>query len=1181
MWKSLLKRRKWRSTRRIGYVVMFASTLLFLRTGIAQLSPRFPDSEPKSGPRLALAQTESKIVPYALNESSRKVLAAWQKQAASRTDVRVAIDERTGQALVVASPAVHAQIRQQIAQEQNRGTAPTQPPSNAGTPPPGAGQSMPDGTLMVQLRHLPPAELRTRLERLLSRELPATMDATGEWQGFAVEASPGVGVTMNVNSRTGQVRIAGAASQVAAWRSVVEALDTPPTAGTVTQLVATKPASQERVRQALQWLQPQPGQSETATGARTVAMLQQQGGQAGGAGQPGAAAGQPQAAQQDTTQLTPGGAQTAEQAAQLAEAAGGLLGPVQIEYVEGLDIIVIRGAERDVQRVMQIIEEIERLSLETVPTILIQPLQNVDSVQLAALLNRLYTNVLAARIGTVSITPLGMPNALLLIGRDANVQMAVNLIRQLDQPAMPTAQFQVFPLQNASAAEAKTLIDAFLRQDEDGEPQQDEPDANEPITEADALAPLAPRAIVVADIRTNFLIVRAAPRDMAQIAALVARIDQPGATATLKVFTIRNGDANTLVETLRTLFSIPAEGEEAAPGGISQGGVVRLQFAVDPRTNSIIAAGSADDLIVVEAILTRLDQGDVRERENRIYRLNNAAALDIANALQQWLIGRQQAQAEAAVTISPFEQIEQEVIIVPEVATNSLIVSATPRYYEEVERMIRQLDERPPMVMIQVLIGEVTLNDTDQFGVELGLQDSLLFDRSLLGALTTTVNTTTTQSAGGATVTTEQEVIQNAPGVPGFNFNDVANPLGNNLSTNALATAGNVAAQGISNFSVGRWDPLLGFGGFVFSASSDAVSVLLRALQENRRLEVLSRPQLMALDGQQGSVQVGQNVPRIAATSIDPIAGTTNTIVYEQVGLILNVIPRISPDGLIVLQIQAIKSEVGPEAEGIPISISPGGQILRAPRINITQAFTTVSALSGQTVVLGGLLETRKSDVHRRVPIIADIPLIGDLFRYDAVAEQRRELLIILTPRIVYGKEDSDLVKQIESSRMSWILGDVINMHGEAGLRSRCDEWSDADIEAVFPNYVPEEGLLPLSENAALLNGEQVLGAPYCDSATMPPLTAPLPAYEQQPSDEQPAQPAAPLPVYEQQPSDEQPAQPAAPLPPQPIQSPPLTPPQASTGSVPDNYGFIDMTAGEEPAAAPNSARRPSPKSYE
>jgi type II secretion system protein D len=932
---------------------------------------------------------------------------------------------------------------------------------------------------------LPSAELHQRLERLLSRQLPISVDASGEWHGFAVEASPGVGVTMSVNSRTGQVRIDGPPLQVAAWRSVIEAIDSPPgTAGTVTQLVATKPASHERVRKALDVLRASTGTNPNPNASLTAMMLQQPAGAAQPAGEaapPASDAAQPGAG------VVPGGAQSALDAAQLAEAAGGLLGPVQVEYVEGLDVIVIRGAERDVQRVMEIINRIEELSVTTVPAIEIYELKNVDSVQLATLLNQLYTQVLAARVGTVSITALGKPNALLLVGRTENVRMAIDLVKRLDQPVAPFGRFEVFTLQNASATEAKTIVDGFLGQAE-GQAEAPPPPAG--AAPAAATATLAPRALVVADPRTNALIVSASPRDLAEIAALINRIDAPGVSAAMKVYTVRNGDAESLATTLRTLFGV-TEDQAAAGPGLSQGGPVRVQFSVDQRTNSIIAVGSQADLIVVEAILLRLDEGELRERINRVYRLKNAYAIDVATALQNMLTTERTAEAEADLAISPFEQIEREVVIVPEVASNSLVISATPRYYERIIKLVEDLDERPPMVLIQVLIAEVRLNDIDQFGVEIGLQDKLLFDRSLLGELTTTTNTTTTQSAGGATVTTEHQIIQNAPGNPGFNFNNPNAPLGNNLSTNSLLNAGNVAAQGLSNFAVNRLDPTLGFSGFVFSASSDAVSILLRALQENRRLEVLSRPQLMALDGQPGYVQVGQDVPTIVAVSVDPIAGTTNSITYRQVGLILEVIPRISPDGLVVMQITANKSEVGPEVEGIPIFISPAGAVLRAPRIEVTQARTTISALSGQTVVLGGLIQTRKGDVHRRVPIIADIPLIGEFFRYDSVAEERRELLIVMTPQIIYNKMDSDLVKQIESSRMSYCLGDVVNVHGEAGLRSRCDEWFDGETEAVYPNYIPQDGeLLPLSSGQMAPTMGPVLQMPTSQPT---PATGPTP----------------------------------------------------------------------------------------
>jgi general secretion pathway protein D len=215
-------------------------------------------------------------------------------------------------------------------------------------------------------------------------------------------------------------------------------------------------------------------------------------------------------------------------------------------------------------------------------------------------------------------------------------------------------------------------------------------------------------------------------------------------------------------------------------------------------------------------------------------------------------------------------------------------------------------------------------------------------------------------------------------------------------------------------------------------------------------------------------VLVGQRVPTISGVTLDEF-GQTNNIIYQQVGIIMQVTPRISPDGLVVMQVQTEKSQVGPEADGIPISISAGGQIVRAPRIDATTAMTTVSALSGQTVVLSGLLTNERRDVHRRIPIIADIPLIGDLFRYDLVAEQRTELLIILTPQIVHNKLEADILKQVESSRMSWILSDVINLHGDVGLRSRCDEWMEGECDAVYPTYVPAEGEAVIPSETELL----------------------------------------------------------------------------------------------------------------
>jgi hypothetical protein len=99
------------------------------------------------------------------------------------------------------------------------------------------------------------------------------------------------------------------------------------------------------------------------------------------------------------------------------------------------------------------------------------------------------------------------------------------------------------------------------------------------------------------------------------------------------------------------------------------------------------------------------------------------------------------------------------------------------------------------------------------------------------------------------------------------------------------------------------------------------------------------------------------------------------------------------------------------------------------------------------------------------------------LFRYDYVTEERTELLIILTPRVVRDRFEAERIKQVESARMSWVLADVINMHGEAGLRSRCDEWYAGESESVYPTYVPTEGeALPYFEEVKPFHGPVLEG---------------------------------------------------------------------------------------------------------
>jgi type II secretion system protein D len=600
---------------------------------------------------------------------------------------------------------------------------------------------------------------------------------------------------------------------------------------------------------------------------------------------------------------------------------------------------------------------------------------------------------------------------------------------------------------------------------------------------------------ITPDQRSNSILVSAPADSMDLIQALIQELDQrPAATAAIKVFTIVNADVVGLVDMLQTLFGQTGGGLQQGliqtGGGEGESSLIPLRFAVDVRTNSIIVSGSQSDLNVVEAILLRLDESDVRQRKSTVYRLKNAPAQDVANAINTMLSSERQIQQEAPGLVSPFQQLEREVVVVPEIVSNSLIVSATPRFYEEIQALVEKLDQRPPMVMIQVLIAQVALNNFNEFGIELGLQDSLLFDRSVLGAIQTLTNTTqtTTNNGTGGTVTTTatQQNIVSATNTPGFGFNN--QPLGNSGSTSALNTAGNTAGQALSSFGVGRTNSSLGYGGLVLSASSESVSALLRALQQEERLEVLSRPQVMTMDNQPAYIQVGQRVPRVNSSSITTAGNQINTITLENVGLILGVTPRISPDGLVVMELDAEKSALEPLSSGIPISVLTNGQVITSPIIDITTAQTTVSALDGQTLVFAGLISKEKDVIKRRVPYLSDIPILGSLFRYDSTTDNRTELLIVMTPHIVKTEEDMDHLKRLEASRMSWCLADAQAMHGDLGVRGRKDQWHDSETTVIYPDA---EGGVPATG--------QPTPAPARGSAEVVPTPPAIPQDERKP----------------------------------------------------------------------------------
>jgi type II secretory pathway component GspD/PulD (secretin) len=417
----------------------------------------------------------------------------------------------------------------------------------------------------------------------------------------------------------------------------------------------------------------------------------------------------------------------------------------------------------------------------------------------------------------------------------------------------------------------------------------------------------------------------------------------------------------------------------------------------------------------------------MNNRKMLVLKLVNTKAQDIATAIQTYVTQERQLEIQNSAAYypqSPAEQYRKEVIVVPEIISNSLIISTTPRHYEQIKKIVNQLDERQLMVGIQVLIAEVRLTGNREEGIEMALQDSLLFDRAMV--------------ATGEAV-----------GVPGFLFGNPSYglPTGNTRTSQ-------VGTQGITSLGTGRSSARSGVGGFTFAASSESVSILIRALEEKNKVRILSRPHLTTMHNNRATVKVGQDVPYVSSINSGGYSDSTNSAVqYREVGTILDVTPRITPDGRIVMAVYVEKSRVGSNTDGVPIGVS-NGQAINSPKIDITNAQTVVSANDNETIVFAGLITEEKEFVDRSVPYLNRIPIVKNFFQYKSSYCLRSELLIVMTPTILRSEADQAILRQQEAGRMNWCISDVVRMTGNSKMQVRGDYIETQGVPVVHPGAV-------------------------------------------------------------------------------------------------------------------------------
>jgi type II secretory pathway component GspD/PulD (secretin) len=315
--------------------------------------------------------------------------------------------------------------------------------------------------------------------------------------------------------------------------------------------------------------------------------------------------------------------------------------------------------------------------------------------------------------------------------------------------------------------------------------------------------------------------------------------------------------------------------------------------------------------------------------------------------------------------------------------THSIVVMTDDKTMLSVSNLVHQLDRPKPQALIKVVFLEVTHDNALDFGVE-GSYGPQLGGNPITSVMTNIV----ANAAGGLTT---NFLAPNSAILGGF---------GNSFG---------LAAQGTTGSTIGQNTMPNGAG--IYQVLGSDFQATVRAIASANNLEVLSRPSILVRNNQPATIQVGQSVPII--TSVTYAANTGLPIVtptYQPVGIILQVTPFITDDGLVEMivspQISSLSSQT--------VQIAPG---YTAPVIDQTGASTVVEVPDGETVIIGGLMQNNKASVDTKVPILGDIPILNNLFRHTQRDHSKTELLIFLTPHVVRMPSELAAASEAEGAR--------------------------------------------------------------------------------------------------------------------------------------------------------------------
>lgn len=458
------------------------------------------------------------------------------------------------------------------------------------------------------------------------------------------------------------------------------------------------------------------------------------------------------------------------------------------------------------------------------------------------------------------------------------------------------------------------------------------------------LRPLAPATAHLAPyLPTNSIIVADTARGITRTRKIISLLDQEEGEFDYEIIPIIHASAEDIEGIIKAVTTPSAGG-----GNEGQAQSQSFEIAVDNRSNSLLLTGNIKRRLQIRRLISKLDTPLDGDGNTSVIYLNYIEAAEIAPILEG--VGNALLRETKTEDLNEFSIQSSE-------TNNALVISAPQAVMNSIKSVIKRLD----IPRAQVLVEAVVVSVSGDFNNELGFAGvgSEVFDDTLDG----NVFGANLDSAG-------------ASASDAFSGLAAANAAGTDPGT-AIAGA------------------LAGSSGFTYGYLEDGnLGAVLRAVASRSKSNIMSTPTIVALDNEEASLLVGQNIPFITGSATSSGANVNNpfqTIERQDVGITLNITPRINQGDSITLDIEQT-------TENVSQTTVAGASDLVTDKTEIN---TSVLIRDGQILVLGGLMSESDSDSRTQIPILGDIPFLGRLFRSKSKSKIKNNLVVFIKPTIL------------------------------------------------------------------------------------------------------------------------------------------------------------------------------------